>query len=104
MRGRGETGEAVVRRCALGGRRRSPRELGQTLLVDLVRRGHAGAVPLQDAQADDDVLDQRRLVHLGVGEAREPRALGMRDRLRFAARGLERRVGDVECAHDFTPT
>ena len=104
LRRRCETRERLIGRRTVRGRRCALRELRETFVVDPVRRRDPGAVPVQDPERDDDVLDQRRLVHLRACEAREPGALGVRDGFCLAASGLERRAGDVERAHDFTPT
>ena len=102
--GRREPREALVFRRALRRSRRTRDEIRKALAVDLVRRRDACAVSVHDPERDDEVLDQRRLVHLGPGKTRKPGAFRMRDRLGIAARSLERGTCGVERAHDFTPT
>src|SRR5207244_410678 len=56
-------------------------------------------------QLGHGVLDERRLVHLGGGEAREPRALALDDSLRLlAGHGREEPLGQLQRRHGRTPT
>jgi hypothetical protein len=72
--------------------------------VDLVRRRDADTLAMNDAQRDRRVLDQRRLVHLRPGKARETGVLDVRDGLRLPAGRIERGLRNVERVHDATPT
>ena len=85
----------------------APRQRFHSLVVEPVAGGRAGALTADDPQEDADVLDQRRLVHLGTGEAREARALSLDDRLdAVALRRGDRTLRELEDArHEgATPT
>ena len=104
IRRRGEPRKGLVGRRALGRGGRASRELGEPVAVHSVRGRDAGSLAAHDSQRHDEVLDQRRLVHFRAGEAGQAGALRVRNGFRFAAGGPERRAGDVERAHAFTPT
>jgi hypothetical protein len=102
--GSGEAGEGLVLRRTARRIRGALRKLREPVAVELVRRGDADACALDDAESDDGVLDQRRLVYLRAGEAREAGAFRVGDGFGVSVRGCERRARDFERAHDFTPT
>ena len=84
-------GRAVGRLCGAGGKCLQP------LVVGAVARGDPEPAIAHDLDLDDVVLDQRRLVHLGRGEARHSRALVVDDRLRLVALGrAQRALGQLE--------
>src|SRR6185312_11341692 len=77
----------------------------QTVVVGAVPRSDAEPAVADDLQLDDLVLDQRRLVHLGAGEAGHPRALALDERLGLVALGRAQcACCQVEGAHDLKPT
>ena len=81
-------------------------DLGETLGVDLVRRRPAQLPVADDPQANDGVVDQRRLVDDGAGEARDSGALGVDEGLGLVTLGRAQCVlGEIECpAQAETPT
>ena len=96
--------EAVVGRCAPSSGAGAFGDLGEPVRIDLVRRRDADSSVLHHTERDHRVLDQRRLVHLRAGEAREPGVLDVRNGLRFAVDDLERGVRHVDRVHERTPT
>ena len=104
-----QAGEPRVGGRAVGGLGRAARSSVQALVVGPVRDGDAPAPVAYDADGDRLVADQRRLVHLRAGEAREPGLLDLRDRVRAVAfGGSTGPAGELECpialAHERTPT
>ena len=85
LAGRSEPREVRIGLHLVGGLRGSLREVGQA--VGPVRRGPADAPVTDDAEADDRVVDQRRLVDDGAGKAGDARALRVDERLGFVALG-----------------
>ena len=107
LRRAGHAGEARILGRSVGRCARASGELTEALVVEPVAGGRAGALTTDDPQEDADVLDQRRLVHLGTGETREARALSLDDRLdAVALRRGDRTLGELEDArHEgATPT
>ncbi len=102
---RGEPGKGGIGPAVGRGVLRAARGLAKTVLVDAVR-GHRSEAPVaDDAQRQRRVVDQRRLVHRGRREAREPGALDLDERLDLvAARGANRAVGQLQGLHERTPT
>ena len=104
VRGRREARKIRVGRRTLGRLSSSARQLRKPCAVRAIRRGDTRPSVANDSQRDDDVVDQRRLVHLGAGEPGEARPLGEGDCLALLAARFERGARDVQrAAQDFTP-
>ena len=78
--GRSQAREVRVRRSAVRGLRSPCGERAHALVVDAVARGDAETPVADDLQLEHFVLDQRGLVHLRVGEARQAGALAVHER------------------------
>src|SRR5439155_258562 len=102
---RRQSGKAGRRDGAVGGLSGTARELSQSVGLDAIRRGDSDLAVADDAERDDDVVDQRRLMDLAAGEPRKARALRQDDRLGLVARGgVDRVLRDGQSAHDLIPT
>src|SRR5207237_8137988 len=71
----GEARERVLGRRAVGALGRAAREPREPLVAEVVRRRDPYLAVADDPEAERRVLDERRLVHLRVREAREAGAL-----------------------------
>ena len=104
---RRQTWKVSINGRACGGVGRTCAHLAEAVVARSVRDRDADASVANGADRDDDVLDERRLVLLRRGEARQPGALCVDEDLCLVARALgvlERARRDVGGRHARTPT